>query len=67
MPILRATALVHAPARTVTGAVIELATRRARLVSVADFAVSAVLPLGPFRDARLTGQCVQTAAGTLLT
>jgi mutator protein MutT len=67
MPILRATALVHAPARTVTGAVIELAARRARLVSVADFAVSAVLPSGPLRDARLTGQCVQTAAGTLLT
>lgn len=67
MPTLRATALVHAPARTVTGAFAELAARRARLVSVSDFSIVAVLPREPFRAARLTGQCVQTAAGTLVT
>jgi 8-oxo-dGTP diphosphatase len=67
MPILRATELVHAPARTVTGAVISLVSRRAHLVSVSDFSVSAVLSSDVFRAARITGECAQTAAGTLLT
>jgi 8-oxo-dGTP diphosphatase len=66
MPTLRATALAHAPARTVTGAVIELVVRRARVVSITDLRVDA-LPLGPFRAARLTCQCAETAAGTLVT
>jgi 8-oxo-dGTP diphosphatase len=67
MATLRTTALVDAPARTVAGALIELAMRRARVVSVSDFAMSAVLPSKAFRAARLTGQCAQAGAGTLLT
>jgi 8-oxo-dGTP diphosphatase len=67
MPTLRATALVHAPARTVTGAVISVLSLRAELVSVSDLQASAVLPRGAFRAGRLTGQCAQTGAGTLLT
>lgn len=67
MPMLRTTALVHASARTVTGALVEVLSRRAELVSVSDLQVSAVLPTGAFRAARLTGQCAQTPAGTLLT
>lgn len=66
MPTLRATALAHAPARTVTGALIDIVGRRARLVSVTDLRVDAVLP-GPFRAARLACVCAGTAAGTLVT
>jgi 8-oxo-dGTP diphosphatase len=66
MPTLRATALGHAPVRTVTGAAIEIVGRRARLVSVTDLRVDAVLP-APFRTARLTCQCAETAAGILVT
>jgi 8-oxo-dGTP diphosphatase len=67
MPTLRTTALIPAPAPTVTGAFVELAARRAPVVSLSDSTASAVLPAGPFRAARLTGQAVETAAGTLLT
>jgi 8-oxo-dGTP diphosphatase len=67
MPALRTTALVEAPARLVSGAVIELASRRAQVVDVHELGMTAVLPAGPFRAARLTGQCAVTGAGTLLT
>ncbi|GAB3871591.1 hypothetical protein GCM10029964_008260 [Kibdelosporangium lantanae] len=66
MPTLRTTALAHAPVRTVTGAVVEVLGRRALLVSVTDLRVDALLS-GPFRAARLTCQCAETAAGTLVT
>jgi 8-oxo-dGTP diphosphatase len=67
MPVLRATALIDAPARLVCGAVIELASRRAQVVDVHELGMTAVLSAGPFRSARLTGQCAVTGAGTLLT
>ncbi|RSM86992.1 NUDIX hydrolase [Kibdelosporangium aridum] len=67
MPALRTTALIEAPARTVAGAWIELVSKRAHLVSVSAGKIAAVLPGRTFRAARLTGTCVSTAAGTLLT
>ncbi|CAM3932888.1 (deoxy)nucleoside triphosphate pyrophosphohydrolase [Kibdelosporangium persicum] len=67
MPALRTTALIDAPARTVAGAFIELASKRAHVVSVSDDMIAAVLPGRPFRAARLTGKCASTEAGTLLT
>ncbi len=67
MPVLRATALVHAPAGTVTGTLVDAMSRRASVVSVSDFSASAVLPPGPFRSGEVSGVCAQTAAGTLLT
>jgi 8-oxo-dGTP diphosphatase len=67
MPFLRTTALIDAPARLVCGAVIELASRRAQVVDVHELGMTAVFSAGPFRSARLTGQCAVTGAGTLLT
>jgi 8-oxo-dGTP diphosphatase len=65
MPTLRTTALVDAPARTVTGAVIEVCSRRASLMSLSDLSAGFLVPA--LRAGRLTAQCVQTGAGTLLT
>jgi 8-oxo-dGTP diphosphatase len=67
MPALRTTALIDAPARLVSGALIELASRRAQVVDVHELGMTAVLSEGPFRSARLIGQCAVTGAGTLLT
>jgi 8-oxo-dGTP diphosphatase len=67
MPFLRTTALIDAPARLVCAAVIELASRRAQVTDVHELGMTAVLTAGPFRSARLTGQCAVTGAGTLLT
>jgi 8-oxo-dGTP diphosphatase len=54
--------LVAAPARTVAGALIELASRHGRVVT-ADVAEVVVDVSGSL----LSGRCVQTAGGTLLT
>ncbi|MET0235296.1 MAG: (deoxy)nucleoside triphosphate pyrophosphohydrolase [Kibdelosporangium sp.] len=67
MPTLRTTALIDAQARLVSGAVIELASRRAQVVSVHEWGATAVLRAGPLRAARLTALCAATGAGTLLT
>ncbi|MCE7008516.1 (deoxy)nucleoside triphosphate pyrophosphohydrolase [Kibdelosporangium philippinense] len=67
MPALRTTELIDVPARTVAGALIEVISKRAHLVSVSAGQIAAVLPGQPFRGARLTGTCASTPAGTMLT
>jgi 8-oxo-dGTP diphosphatase len=67
MPELRTTVLIAAPMSTVSGALIEIAARRAQVVSVSASRIAARLPPRPFRGARLAGQSAATGAGTLLT
>lgn len=66
MPALRSTASIDAPVRTVTGALIEVVSTRAHVVSVSDNEITAVLPGRTFRAARLTARCTSTEDGTLL-
>ena len=67
MPALRTTASIDAPARTVAGALIELMSVRAHVVSVSENEITAVLPGRTFRAARLTATCASTEDGTTLT